>query len=170
MLNMSDKVLNLEFVPVDDILRETNIKVKMLPLHFSVVDTHTTVTFHTKSEDNVLRFYCTDDNYASESNVSHPDITWTLNLPVNDQNTMLLLLNRGVLCKAVTNTHIFPFLIYSHKHWPNVKPVIFKNGDKILLHTKHHWWVQGLTLSFTFISVLWILIFVLCCSQKRKYV
>lgn len=157
-----------EYTFVNDISKEKKIGIHMSPLQFHVSQAHCITSFHTQSEDEIFRLYCGDSSFASKLNSSVTEVKWSLTLPVNDENIMLLLLKKGILCKAVTSTHIFPFLIYSKDILPNIKPVIFEHNGRAILHTEHHFWLQVATTGFLFVSIVIVFIVIYCCSHKFK--
>lgn len=158
----------VEYTKVTDVLQEKSINISMEPLHFKVMTDLTAATLYTKSTEKVYRLYCDDSYYSSKVNLSATEIKWRLNLPMKDHTIMVLLLNEGILCKAITDTSIFPFLIYTDKHSPSIKPIAFERSGKHILHTKHHWWLQGITIVSTFACVITIFVTVYCCFHSSK--
>jgi hypothetical protein len=159
---------NNEYVTIMDFTQTKSIDIRMEPLYFNVDKNQSNVFFHTKGKDKLHLFYCGNNKHLLKSHLSNLEIEWIVPIETNDMNIMILFLNRGLICKAVTASHIFSFKIYKGNTLPNIKPIIFKSIDETILHKRYHTWIQVTIVIFATISIIAISTTVFCIIHKAK--
>ena len=170
ILCVQSVVFNSNFVNIKDITGEKSIQIRMVPLEYNVLNEKSNVIFETKSVKKINLIYCGDE---INRNVQSTPINvfvyqWIIPLTINDENTMLLLSDQGIVCKAIVESGIYLFKIYEGLETSKIVPVVFDKNENKIFHPKYHLWVQAILFILMHISIWTIVLIIYCCPHKVK--
>ena len=168
--SMSRDLDTSSYLTIQDVTGKNSLKIKMNPLVFEPTKKQSVAFFKTINAHQLQLIYCDDksNDEIDRKTIEEFEQSWNIPIVMNDKNIMKLILNEGILCKAITDNGLFLFKIHKGHYYPNIRPVsLFAEGE-FMEHNRYSLWIQVLVIAFTIIDILTICITMYCLHRKQK--